>query len=159
MAGMSDVKAKVIWTGGEAFRSFDSAGVETRIDGRRQGASSPVDLVLEAIGACSAIDVVLILERMRTPAARLEVELDADRHATPPRYLTRVRARFEVWGDGIRPEKVSRAINLSLTKYCSVYQSLRPDIELAAEFRLHPASASEAAGQYHRVTIDPAISD
>ena len=81
--------------------------------------------------------MVSILEKMRTPAAKFEVTLDADRHRTEPRYLTGARMLFDVWGDGITPDKLVRAINLSISKYCSVYHSLRDDLKLRPQFRIH----------------------
>jgi len=113
-----------------------------------------MDLLLEAIGACSAVDVVMILERMRQPLARLEVSLEGDRHAPEPRYFTAVRARFDVWGEGLKHDKVVRAINLSFTKYCSVYHSLRPDLKLRPEYRIH-RSGAEAVGEYQLVGLEP----
>jgi putative redox protein len=152
---MSDMTARLTWQGGLKFTGVNSGGIETRIDGDHQAALSPMELLLEAIGACSAIDVVMILEKMREPLVRLEVSLDGDRHTPEPRYFTRVRARFDVWGDGIKADKVTRAINLSFAKYCSVYHSLRPDLKLQAEFRLHAAGA-EAAGEYQLVKMTAA---
>ena len=85
--------------------------------------------------------MVSILEKMRTPAAKFEVALEADRHRTEPRYLTSARMLFDVWGDGITPDKLVRAINLSISKYCSVYHSLRDDLKLRPQFRIHATGA------------------
>ena len=149
---MADMIAKLVWQGGVRFTGTNADGIETAIDGDHRNAASPVEILLEALGACSAIDVVLILEKMRMPAARLEVSLDADRHSPEPRYLTRVRMRFDVWGDGIQSEKVARAVWLSLVRYCSVYNSLRSDLIVQPQFRLH-ASGAEASGEYDTVAL------
>jgi putative redox protein len=147
---MSDVTTRVVWAGGEKFTGTNAGGIETTIDGNREAGASPVELLLEALGACTGIDVALIMEKMRTPLARLEVSLEGDRHSPEPRYFTRVRARFDVWGDGLRSEKVARAIKLSCDKYCSVFHSLRPDLELELGYRLH-AAGTEASGDYQSV--------
>ena len=149
---MSEMTAKLIWQGGLRFTGANASGIETAIDGDHQAGASPVELLLEALGACSAIDVVLILEKMRERLAHLEVSLDGDRHAPEPRYFTAVRARFDACGDGLKPDKVARAINLSFAKYCSLYHSLRPDLKLQPEFRIHAAGA-EAAGEYQLVKM------
>lgn len=149
---MSDVTVKLNWNGDLKFTGVNSTGLETVIDGDGKAGASPVQALLEALGACAAVDVVLILQKMRTPAARLEMTLDGDRHSPEPRYYTSVRARFDVWGDGINPDKLARAIDLSFSKYCSVYHSLRPEMKLSAEYRLHPAGA-EAADQYKTVLL------
>lgn len=151
---MSDLTVKLNWNGGQKFTGVNAAGCETAIDGDRQSGASPVELLVEALGACAAIDVVLILEKMRTPAARLEITIDADRHSPAPRYLTGAQMRFDVWGDGVKPEKLARAINLSISKYCSVYHSLRDDLKLQPQFRIH-ATGAEASGEYQAVEMAP----
>jgi len=149
---MSDMTVTLVWTGGQQFTATNSAGIETKIDGTHYAAASPVEILLGALGSCTAIDVSIILEKMRMPADRLEVTLDADRHSPEPRYLTRARLRFDLWGDGIRNDKVARAISLSITKYCSVYNSLRKDMIIEPQYRIHQ-TGSEAGGEYHNVVI------
>ena len=150
---MSDITVSLIWTGDQQFTATNSAGIQTKIDGTHYAAVSPVEMLLEALGACAAVDVAIILEKMRMPADRFEATLDADRHSPEPRYLTRTRLRFDIWGDGIRNDKVARAISLSVTKYCSVYNTLRKDMVLEAQYRIHP-KGGEAGGEYHNVIID-----
>jgi putative redox protein len=150
---MSEVSVKLNWDGEMRFTAVNAAGHETSIDGNKGAAASPVEILLEALGACTGIDVVLILEKMRTPAERLEIALAGDRRQTEPRYYTEVRLRFDVWGDGINPDRLARAISLSIAKYCSVYHSLRTDLKTVAEFRLH-APGAEAAGEYQIVELE-----
>ncbi|MFN0085361.1 MAG: OsmC family protein [Blastocatellia bacterium] len=149
---MSSLSVKVSWAGDLRFVGVNTRGHETILDGNIVAGASPVEALIEAVGACSAIDVVAILEKVRTPATRLEVTLEGDRHTPEPRYLTSITLRFDVWGDGISPDKLERAINLSIGKYCSVYHSLRPDMKLQTVYRIHPAAA-EAAGDYHPFEI------
>ena len=144
---MSDVTTKVIWKSGLKFTGLNADRHETVFDGDKKAAATPVEILLEALGACAAVDVVVILEKSRTPAERLEVTLSCKRHDPEPRYLTEATVRFDIWGEGIRPETVRRAINLSFTKYCSVYHSLRGDLKLQPEYRIHAPDA-EAAGEY-----------
>jgi putative redox protein len=149
---MSDVTVKLNWNGGSAFTGLNSSGHETVIDGDKKSGASPVELLLEALGACSAIDVVIIMEKVRTPLQRLEVTLEGLRHSPEPRYYTDVRVNFDAWGEEINPDKLARAIYLSFAKYCSVYHSLRPDMKLQTGFRIH-SSGAEAGGEYQPVEI------
>lgn len=81
---------------------------------------SPVQAALLAAMACTASDVVWILKKERAPLASLEVEADAERATTEPRVLTKMHFHFRVRGDGLRETDVTRAIDLSMEKYCSV---------------------------------------
>src|ERR1043166_2023057 len=103
---MSDVSTKVIWSGGLKFTGINANGHATSLDGDKKDAPTPVELLLEALGACSAVDVVVILEKSRTPAQRLEVTLTGQRHEPEPRYFTEALVRFDIWGEDIRPETV-----------------------------------------------------
>jgi len=149
---MSDVTVKLNWNGGLKFTGVNAGRIETVIDGDHQDGASPVELLLEALGACTAVDVVVIMEKVRTPLSRLEVVLDGDRRSREPRYFESVRIKFDAWGDGINTDKLARAINLSIGKYCSVYHSLRTDLKLLAQFRIHAAGA-DAAGNYQTVEM------
>lgn len=149
---MSDVKVKVNWSGDLKFTGVNSNGHETILDGNKATGASPVEILLEAVGACSAVDVVTILDKQRTPASRLEITVGGDRHNPEPRYFTRIEMNFDIWGEGLKAEKVARAIDLSIVKYCSVFQSLRKDIAFSAGFRLHSPGA-EAAGEYLPVDL------
>jgi putative redox protein len=155
---MSDLTVKLYWNGGLSFSGESAGGFETVIDGDKQSGASPVDLLLEALGACVSVDVVVILEKSRTPATKFEVTLEGDRHSPEPRYLTGVLMLFDVWGDAINPDKLVRAINLSIAKYCSVYHSLRGDLKLQPRFRIHTTGA-EAAGNYQAVEMAPPTSE
>jgi len=149
---MSDLTLKLNWNGGMRFTGVNAGGLETPIDGDSQSGASPVELLLEALGACVSVDVVVILEKMRTPATKFEVILEGDRHSPEPRYLTEARMLFDVWGEGINPDKLARAINISIGKYCSVYHSLRDDLKLRPQFRLH-ANGAAPTGDYQAVEM------
>lgn len=100
------------------------------LDGNGKEGVSPVQALAFALASCMASDVVLILTRGRLPLEGLTAHLHADRAAEDPRRLLRIEIRFEVAG-AVPIDKIQRAIDLSRDKYCSVWHSLRPDIELA----------------------------
>ena len=82
-----------------------------------------------------AIDVVDILTKGRLPLKAFTARLDGQRAAEPPRRLTAVRLHFKVRGD-VPPDRVERAIALSREKYCSVWHSLRQDIDFQTSFEI-----------------------
>jgi putative redox protein len=151
---MNDLKVKLNWNGWSRFTGVNADGIETAIDGDGQSGASPYELLLEALGVCASVNVISILEMMRTPAAKFEVTLEADRYRTEPSYLTSARMLFDVWGEGITPDNLVRAISLSIGKYCSVYHSLRDDLRSRPQFRIH-ATGAEASGDYQAVETAP----
>jgi putative redox protein len=84
----------------------------------------PMELLLVALGACSATDVVGILKKKRQSLTGLAVELAGERAPEPPRVWTKIKIHFRVTGKGIDPRAVAHAIDLSRSKYCSVAATL-----------------------------------
>jgi putative redox protein len=151
---MSDLTVKLNWNGGSRFTCVNAGGIGTAIDAGKQSGASPAELLLEALGACASVDVVSILEEMRTPAAKFEVTLEADHYRTDPSYLIGARVLFDVWGERVTPDKLVCAINLSISKYCSVFHPLRDDLKLWPQFRIH-ATGAEASGNYQVIEMAP----
>ena len=116
------------WAGGMRFDSGRPGGPAARFDGSGETGQSPVDGVLSALASCVSVDVVEILAKRRTPAAALTVDVLGERVDTIPRRLKSITLDFHITGDGIEREHAERAIDLSLTRYCSVRDSLAKDI-------------------------------
>jgi putative redox protein len=107
---MSDAPAVVVkppqrviavWKGGEEFDTSKPGGPVARIDGHGVNGQGPVDTLLSALGTCSAMDVVGILKKQRTPAESLEVEVIGTRENASPRRLKHVLMQFRISGAGI----------------------------------------------------------
>ena len=106
------------------------------LDEAGQGAS-PMELLAVALGGCTAMDVVTILQKMREPLEGLRVEVSgekADDH--PKRYLS-LEIVYHLKGD-LDEHKVKRAIELSESKYCSVEATLRPGVRISSRFVVAP---------------------
>jgi putative redox protein len=129
-----DVALSLTWTGGLRFTARDEKrGTEWVLDGNNEAGASPVVLLGSAVAGCMAIDIVHILTRGRFEVRSMRAAFQAARADTDPRRLTRIDLHFTV--DTTAPaEQIERAIALSRDKYCSVWQSLRPDIALATTF-------------------------
>jgi putative redox protein len=84
--------------------------------------------LLLAAAACTASDVVVILEKMRIQLRELQVEASGVRRETEPRRYLAIHLTYRIGGSGLDETKVRRAIDLSLEKYCSVLHSLAPDL-------------------------------
>lgn len=107
------------------------------IDGDGQQGTSPVNLLLEAIASCAAVDVVDILRKGRQELEAMTVEVSADRRKGHPRSITRLQLNFKIRGP-VDKVKARRAVDLSLEKYCSVFHSLRMDISLDTAVAVEP---------------------
>ncbi len=106
------------------------------MDGNRETGCSPMEFLVLSLAGCMAVDVVHILGKMRSGITSLRAEIEGTRAPSDPRRYTRIVLRFQVAGEAVRPEDVERALSLSRDKYCSVYHSLRSDIEFQASFEI-----------------------
>jgi len=115
------MRAVLEWTGAETYRArVEGSDHELTIDGNWQAGPSPMQLVLQAFGGCSCMDVVMILEKGRHTVTGCRCELTAERAESPPRVFTRIHAHYRVEGRALKEAAVARAVALSLEKYCSV---------------------------------------
>src|SRR5262245_46584473 len=105
-----------VWRGDLVFESGVGDRTHT-IDGNSKVAPSPVETLLNSVGACAASDVVDILAKQRTPAKRMEVDVLATRRADYPRRVLTLEVTFTVDGANIDPAQAERAIALSIEKY------------------------------------------
>ena len=118
------------WAGEHRFDTGRPGGPTARIDASGVTGQGPVDGLLSALAACTSVDVVDILAKRRTPAERLHIDVAGERAATTPRRLVHITLTYVIDGVGIDREHAERAIDLAITKYCSVRDSLARDIEV-----------------------------
>lgn len=129
-------RAEVRWEGGLRFRGGESGGPDTLLDADGVDAPGPFIALLLAAGACAASDVVAILGKMRVELAHASVDLVATRRDEHPRRLVALELVFHLRGGRLSEATAARAVELSLTKYCSVLASLAPDVALSHAIRL-----------------------
>jgi putative redox protein len=104
------------WVGEESFDTSKIGGPVARIDGHGITGQGPVDTLLSALATCSAMDVVNILAKQRTPVSSLEVEVVGTRENASPRRLKHALLIFRISGAGIEREQALKSIALSVTK-------------------------------------------
>jgi putative redox protein len=136
--------AQVVWEGqGLAFKANGGSGFQLRFDNPPgPSGGSPMELVALAAGGCTASDVISILQKKQQQVTGFEVNVTAIRATEHPKVFTEIDLEYVVTGQNIDPKAVERAIELSLTKYCSVNLML----EKAAKINHH----------YHIVEVEPA---
>lgn len=118
------------------FIGTTQRGYEVEFDVRYEEGCSPTETLLLSIAGCLSIDVVHILRKMRCDITKYEMSAEGTRKPDPPQYYTSVDLMIHISGEGITPKKIERAIALSKDKYCSVYHSLREDLEVKVNYEI-----------------------
>lgn len=133
------------WLAGHRFLATTGTGFSIVMDdpSRDDGAAaSPMDHILAALAGCTGIDVVSILAKMRQPLERLEIGVEGTRRDEEPRVYTAIAVVVRAWGADLDPAKVSRAVELSAGKYCSVSAMLEGSAEINTRVEVNGASVS-----------------
>jgi putative redox protein len=97
--------------------------------------SSPMDLLAVALGSCTAMDVLSILNKMRQPVEAFTVEVSGTRAEEHPKRYTSLEVVYKLKGD-LDEAKVARAVELSETRYCGAQATLRPGVPIASRFEI-----------------------
>jgi len=126
---------------GLKFEGTTESGQMQRIDDAKNEAApfgpSPLELLLQSAAACTAMDVVSILGKMRRNTTGLQVSVAADRRAEHPRIFTKIHLHFQLTSADATEAELEKAIALSQEKYCSVAGMLRPTVTLSHSWKLH----------------------
>ena len=132
------VKAIVRFVSDDLFLGITPSGHALALDtdSQRSIASSPVELLLVALGSCTATDVASILTKKRQNVTSYVVEVSGQRRDEYPRKFTAMKVHHILTGRSISPRAVAHAIELSETKYCSVAATLRPTVEIQSSFEI-----------------------
>ena len=131
--------ARVQWIGKQQFVAVGPSGHAVSMDSDRSSntAPGPMELLLLALGACTATDVVIILEKKRQKLQSLEVICSGERAADPPQVWTKLNILFRLSGQ-LEESGVKQAIQLSEEKYCSVSATLKKTADLSWNYEIIP---------------------
>src|SRR5467141_4247135 len=132
----------VKWIGEQKFVAVSPSGHAITIDSDRtsNNAPGPMELVLLALGACTATDVVTILEKKRQKLESLEVICSGERAAEPPTVWTKLELLYRLRGR-LDDDAVKHAIQLSEDKYCSAAAMLRKTATLSWRYEILPPAS------------------
>jgi putative redox protein len=123
------MKTSTIWRGGMAFESSQPNNAKIEIDAK--SGFSPKALLLSGLAGCSGVDVVEVLEKMRVPFADLKIEAEADQTEEHPRVFKDIHINYVITTGEENRDKVIKAIDLSLEKYCGVAAMLKKNSKIA----------------------------
>jgi putative redox protein len=124
------------WTQGNEFRVDVPGGESQTLNSvpaaERPGSGpSPMEAVQGALAACTGMDVVMVLGKMRKTLKSLRIEVEGVRREEHPRIYTRLCLVYHIDGDDIDAGSAQKAVSLSQDKYCSVAGMLRPTVDLS----------------------------
>jgi putative redox protein len=131
-------KASVRYAGDEFFIGTPPSGHAQTIDvkGDRKAAPNPVEMLLVSVAACTAADVISILEKKRQVVTDYNVEITGERADEHPRKFLKFHIHHIVRGRTVSEKAVADAIELSDTKYCSVAATVRPTAEITTSYEI-----------------------
>jgi putative redox protein len=133
------MQTKIRWAGGVTFIGETAEGHKIVMDGppdaggRNLGAR-PMETLLLGMGACTAYDVVSILQKSRQDIRDCKMDLSATRADDHPKVFTDIHIHFTVIGKDLKEKQVERAINLSAEKYCSASIMLGKTAKISHDF-------------------------
>jgi len=128
---------ELIWEHDLVFGG-QSADVQLKLDSASAAGPSPIQALAFGLAGCMAMDVVYILRKARVDLKGLKADLTGRRAPEVPHRFLAFALHFTVTGD-VPGEQVQRAVDLSRDKYCSVWHSLRQDIDLVVTFQVTTA--------------------
>lgn len=129
-------KATLEWDREFIFIGRTQRGYEIEFDANLQWGCKPTDALVLSLAGCTAIDVVMFLQKMHVELSSFKIDIVAERNPTPPQYYKAIEMTLIISGKNIDPKKVERAISLSHEKYCSVYHSLRKDMVVTVKYQI-----------------------
>ena len=127
----------VRWVCGKQFVGIDSTKHSVVMSSADEGVGvKPSDMLLLGLSACSAVDVVEILNKKRMPLTSLEIVSTGEQDTEPPWTFRKIHIKYLLSGEKLTEKAVSQAISLSEEKYCSVAATVRGVAEIITEFEI-----------------------
>ncbi len=135
-------KASVKWIAREQFVAKLPSGHTVKVDSNREenSAPGPMELMLAALGSCTATDVVQILAKKRQKLESLEILIEGERAKEPPTVWTKLEMVYRLTGS-LDEKAVRDAIQLSLDKYCGAAATLKKTAELSFRYEIHEGTS------------------
>lgn len=137
------MEVSIQWKGGMAFEAVPPSGQSFLMDATPESGGdhlgpTPVEALLSATGACSAMDVISILRKMKQEVTAYRIEVSAERpdQIEYPKPFKSFVVTHILTGENLDPDSVARAVAMSDEKYCSIIATLREKPEVKSEFRI-----------------------
>jgi putative redox protein len=131
------IKTTSVWLGEHQFES-EHQGNRIRVDGDKKKGHGPKALLLSGLAGCSGVDLVDILGKMRVAFSDLVIEVETEQTDEHPRVFRDILVIFRLRTAPENEEKVRKAIELSLEKYCGVSAMLRKNSDISYKLEITP---------------------
>ena len=136
---LKDTAVSVQWTGKRQFVGTDSGNHSVVMSSHSEDNNTgvkPSEMLLLALGACSAYDVVSILEKKRYKLTCLKVNVQSSQDDDPPWMFRKIHVDFTVCGNNLKEKDIQQATSLSIENYCSVAATVRCNAEITYDFHI-----------------------
>lgn len=114
----------------------ENASIKIGCNSEKNLLPTPMQLVMLAVGTCSAIDVVTILRKKKQNFSNYRIEVSGERRSQHPRSFSKIHIHHIITGKNLTEKSVADAIELSDKKYCSVAATLRPTVEISTSYEI-----------------------
>lgn len=133
--------ATVKWLDNMCFVAHSASGHSVVMDGApeiggQNLGARPMELLMMGLGGCTAIDVVLMLQKSNQAVRDCHIEVSAERAEEVPKVFTKIHVHFKVFGTDLAEKRVERAVNLSAEKYCSASKMFEKAAEVSHSFEI-----------------------
>ncbi|MBI9051456.1 MAG: OsmC family protein [Anaerolineaceae bacterium] len=130
-------EAKVQWLGGGTYLGVDSTQHSVVLSTPTDNVGmKPSEMLLVALASCTAVDVVNISAKKKQPLSSLEIQVKAEQDENPPWPFRKIHLHYVASGEGLTDAALSKAIELSEEKYCSVSATVRGVAEITTSFEI-----------------------
>jgi putative redox protein len=130
-------KTTVRWVTGQQFVGMDANKHAVVLSGENEpNGMRPSQMLLIALAACTAVDVVDILAKKRKPLSTLEIAADGEHDPDPPWAFRKIHLKYRLGGKDLTETAVQQAISLSEEKYCSVAATVRGVAEITYDYEI-----------------------
>lgn len=132
-------KIEVSWKGEMLFESVAPEGnvmidAEKEVGGQGKGLR-PKAMMLTSLAGCSAMDVISLLKKMRAEVTDFKIEVEANLTDEHPKVYDKVKVIYKFYGKDFQKDKIEKAVNLSVDRYCGVFEMFRKFSDISHEIQ------------------------
>ena len=130
-----------VWKGNMVFESDNPSGdsifMDAPDDGIKNEGVRPKAMMLSSLAGCSGLDVVSLLKKMRAEVQDFKMVVHGELTDEHPRYYNKVNVEYHFYGSDLKEDKINKAVDLSIEKYCGVMEMFRRFADVTTEVYLH----------------------